>query len=87
MRDTDFSQLLFIHLKERAHNNVYQNLQQDVNYLEAAAEVGELCKPYENPDLSEKQRNVIKSTKIMQHHSLSISQKKSSQNSKKIFIF
>lgn len=27
MRDTDFSQLLFMHLEEREHNNVYQNLQ------------------------------------------------------------
>lgn len=43
MRDTDFSQLLFMHLGEREHNNVYQNLQQDVDYLEAVSEEAALC--------------------------------------------
>lgn len=38
MRDTNFSQLLFMHLEEREHNNVYQNLQQDIEYLDATAE-------------------------------------------------
>ncbi len=60
MRDTDFSQLLFVHLEEREHNNVYQNLQQDTEYLEATAEEAELCEQYENLELSEEQRNVIK---------------------------
>ena len=59
MRDTDFSQLLFVHLEEREHNNVYQNLQQDTEYLEATAEESELCDQYENLELSEEQRNVI----------------------------
>ncbi len=60
MRDTDFSQLLFMHLEEREHNNVYQNLQQDTEYLEATAEKAKLCEQYENLDLSEEQRNAIK---------------------------
>lgn len=41
MRDTDFSQLLFV-------------------YLETAAEEVELCEQYENLELYEEQRNVIK---------------------------
>lgn len=60
MRDTDFSQLLFMHLEEREHNNVYQNLQQDIDYLEATAEEAALCEQYENLNLSEEQRNIIK---------------------------
>lgn len=59
IRDTDFSQLLFMHLEEREHNNVYQNLQQDTEYLDATAEEA-LCDQYENLDLSEEQRNIIK---------------------------
>lgn len=53
MRDTDFSQLLFVHLEEREHNSVYQNLQQDTEYLESTAEEAELCEQYENLELSE----------------------------------
>jgi len=60
MKDKDFSQLLFMHLEEREHNNVYQNLQQDTQYLNATAEEAALCDQYENLDLSEEQRNVIK---------------------------
>lgn len=60
MRDTDFSQLLFMYLEEQEHNNVYQNLQQDIDYLEAASEEEALCEQYENLNLSEEQRNVIK---------------------------
>ena len=60
MRDTDFSQLLFMYLEEREHNNVYQNLQQDAEYLDATVEEEELCNQYENLDLSEEQQNVIK---------------------------
>ena len=58
--DTDFTQLLFMYLEEREHNNVYQNLQQDTEYLEATAEETVLCEQYENLNLSEEQRNVIK---------------------------
>lgn len=58
--DTDFTQLLFMHLEEREHNNVYQNLQQDIDYLETTAEEATLCEQYENLDLSEEQRTVIK---------------------------
>ena len=43
MRDTDFSQLLFMHLEERRHNDVYQNQQQNTEYLEATAEEAALC--------------------------------------------
>lgn len=60
MRDTDFSQLLFMYLEEREHNNVYQNLQQDIDYLEATAEEEAFCEQYENLHLSEEQRNIIK---------------------------
>ena len=60
MRDTDFSQLLFMHLEERELNNVYQNLQQDIDYLEAASKEVALCEQYENLDLSEEERNIIK---------------------------
>ena len=49
-----------MHLEERTHNNVYQNLQQDTEYLEAASEEAALCEQYENLNLSEEQRNVIK---------------------------
>lgn len=60
MRDTDFSQLLFIHLEKREYNNVYKNLQQNVDYLEATSEEASLCEQYENLNFSEEQRNVIK---------------------------
>ena len=60
MRDTDFFQLLFMHPEEREYNNVYQNLQQDIDYPEATAEEAALCEQYENLNLSEEQRNIIK---------------------------
>lgn len=60
MRDTNFSQLLFMPLKEREHNNVYQNLQKDIEYLNVTAEEASLCEQYENLDLSEEERNPIK---------------------------
>lgn len=49
-----------MHLEEREHNNVYQNLQQDTEYLDATAEETALCEQYGNLDLSEEERNVIK---------------------------
>lgn len=48
-----------MHLEEREHNNVYQNLQQDIDYLEATSEEAALCEQYENLDLSEEEQNVI----------------------------
>lgn len=60
MCDTDFSQLLIYASGRTGHNNVYQNLQQDTEYLDATAEEAELCEQYENLDLSKEQRNIIK---------------------------
>lgn len=39
---------------------MFNNLQQDTEYLDATAEEAALCDQYENLDLSEEQRNVIK---------------------------
>lgn len=57
MMDTDFFQILFMHLEER---NIYQNLKQDKEYLNATEEETKLCRPFENLTLSEVQQNIIK---------------------------
>ena len=47
------------YLTERHHNNIYQNIQQDADYLEAIMKETELNEQYKKLDLSDGQRKVI----------------------------
>lgn len=53
--DTDFFQILSVHLEERNYNNIYQNLNRDKEYLDATEEETALCIQFENHVLSEAQ--------------------------------
>lgn len=60
MMDTDFFKLLYTHLEEQECNNVYQNLKQDEDYLEASKEVDRLCSRFESLTLPQEQKETIK---------------------------
>ena len=51
MTNTNFYKLVQSHLEEREHNNVYENLMKDKNYLKAYQHHKELFDKYENLDL------------------------------------
>ncbi len=55
----DIFQLFFNYLEERTYNNIYQNVKQDADYLEASVLENELNQQYKALDLSEEQRLVI----------------------------
>ena len=55
----DFWNLLYNHLEERQHDNIYQNVMQDADYLKALQQEQELCSQYESLNLSDDQRKVI----------------------------
>jgi len=55
----DIFQLFLNYLTERHHNNIYQNIQQDVDYLEATMKENELNQQYKNLNLSDEQRKII----------------------------
>ncbi len=59
MMDMGFFQLLYNHLEERHYNNIYQNIQQDTDYLEATMKENELNEQYKKLDLSDEQRKII----------------------------
>ncbi len=59
MIDMDFFQLLYNYLEERHYNIFYQNVKQDVDYLNATILENELNEQYEKLNLSGEQRNVI----------------------------
>ncbi len=59
MMDMDIFQLFFNHLEERPYNNIYQNMKQDVDYLEASLLENELNEQYKKLGLSDEQRKVI----------------------------
>lgn len=46
-------------LKARQYNNVYQNVKQDTDYLEAATKETELSQQFKELDLSDEQRKII----------------------------
>lgn len=48
MVNMDIFQLFFNYLEERPYNNVYQNVKQDADYLEAAAKETELSQQFKN---------------------------------------
>lgn len=56
----DFFQLLYHYLEERPYNNVYENLQQDAEYLKADELVQELSDQYEQLNLTSEQQKLIK---------------------------
>lgn len=47
------------YLEERPYNNVYQNVKQDTDYLEAAKKETELSQQFKELDLSDEQRKII----------------------------
>ncbi len=55
----DIFQLFLNYLTERHHNNIYQNIQQDIDYLEATMKENELDERYKKLDLSDEQRKII----------------------------
>ncbi len=59
MKDMDFFNPLHTYLTERQTNNIYENLKQDKDYLNATNLEEELSNQYERPDLSNEQRKVI----------------------------
>ena len=52
----DIFQLFFNYLEERPYNNVYQNLKQDADYLEATTKETELSQQFKKLDLSDEQK-------------------------------
>lgn len=52
-------QLFFNYLEERPYNNIYQNVKQDADYMEATMQEKELNEQYKKLDLSNEQRKVI----------------------------
>jgi len=52
-------QLFFNHLEERPYNNIYQNVKQDADYLEATIQENEPSKQYKKLDFSEKQQKIV----------------------------
>ena len=59
MMNMDTFQLFLNYLTERHHNNIYQNIQQDADYLEATMKENELNEQYKKLNLSDEQRKVI----------------------------
>ncbi len=52
-------QLFFNYLEERPYNNVYQNIKQNVDYLEAVTKETELSQQFKELDLSDEKRKII----------------------------
>ena len=59
MMNMDIFQLFLNYLTERHHNNIYQNIQQDADYLEATMKENELNEQYQQLNLSVEQHKVI----------------------------
>jgi len=59
MMNMDTFQLFFNHLEEQLYNNIYQNMNQDADYLEASLWENELNKQYKKLNLSNERRKVI----------------------------
>lgn len=51
--------LLYNHLEECHHGNIYQNVMQDTDYLKFSQQKQDLCSKYESLNLSDDQRTVI----------------------------
>ena len=59
MMNMDIFQLFFNYLEERPYNNIYQNVKQDADYLEATIQENKLNEQYQKLHLSDEQRKVI----------------------------
>ena len=59
MVNMDIFQLFFNYLEERPYNNVYQNIKQDADYLEATTKESELSQKFRELNLSDEQRKII----------------------------
>ena len=51
--------LLYNHLEDRQENNVYEDFNQDDDYLKAPETEWEPCRKYESPVLSKEQKELI----------------------------
>ena len=52
----DIYKLFLNHLLERHHNNIYQNIQLDADYLEATMKENELNEQYKKLNLSDESK-------------------------------
>ena len=59
MMNMDVFQLFFNYLEEQSYNNIYQNIQQDTDYLKSTMKEIELSEQYKKLDSSDEQRKVI----------------------------
>ena len=59
MMNMDVFQLFFNYLGERPCNNVYQDMKQDADYLEATTKETKLSQQFKELDLSDEQRKII----------------------------
>lgn len=59
MMNMNTFQLFLNYLTERHNNNIYQNIQQDADYLEAPMKENELNEQYKKLNLSDEQRKII----------------------------
>ena len=59
MMNMDIFQLFFNYLGERPCNNVYQDMKQDADYLEATTKETKLSQQFKELDLSDEQRKII----------------------------
>ena len=59
MMNMDTFQLFLNYLTERHHNNIYQNIQQDADYLKATMKENEFNEQYKKLNLSDEQRKII----------------------------
>lgn len=59
MMNIDIFQLFLNYLTERHHNNIYQNVQQDTDYLKATMKEKELNEQYKKMNLSDEEQTII----------------------------
>lgn len=59
MMNMDVFQLFYNYLGERPCNNVYQDMKQDADYLEATTKETKLSQQFKELDLSDEQRKII----------------------------
>jgi len=57
--NSDIFQLFLNYLTEQHHNNIYQNIQRDTDYLKATMKENELNEQYKKLNLSDEQRKII----------------------------
>lgn len=59
MMDIDIFQLFLNSLTEHHHNNIYQDIQQDIDCLDGTMKENDLIEQYKKLNLSDEQRKII----------------------------